>query len=699
MASELGLTYNNSNRLGLLDFETEITISALGGGPIDNQKLNEFLGAVYFSTGLANIGLLSTVTIEATDTTTLSGSESSTNVLDLGLLGNAPPAYLELGSAGNDTLTGTAGSNRLYGYGGDDTLNAGEGADILRGGAGSDALDGGDGNDVLIGGSGNDTLTGGTGNDVFMWENGDQSGTPGLATAASDTVTDFNVAPVSSGGDLIDLGNLLQGEGKIGTGPGNLVRYLHFTYDGTNTVLHISSAGNFTGGYDPDEVDQIITFNNVDLRQGLTTDYDIIANLLANGNLIVDEAKASTNLLGGTTTIDAVIADGDGDTAGTQIVFDSTGATLPPVVPGNVAPVVQANDISLLGLVSAEALTLIDLNSQDFIAADADGNLSSVTIAYRPLLSVNLIPLQLTASSALAAELGLQFNVVNDPGLLGLVAPSSVLTITAVGGGDIDNLAINELLATVKFDNAVDLLGLSVGLQAAVLDAMTITATDSAGLTASDSLGNLVDASVLHTLLGDNSSIMEGDGGNNTLTGTGDNERLYGHGGDDTITGGDGADLIRGGAGNDTLFGGDGNDVLIDGNGNDTFDAGAGDDLILITGNTFVSIEGGDGFDILQLDGGFDLNFNDATNNVHNIEQIDLGTGDAGNTLTLTATAVENLTDADNELYITGESNDTLNVAGATATGAQTSLNGVVFDVYDFGNNQLYVDQDVQVIV
>jgi len=43
----------------------------------------------------------------------------------------------------------------------------------------------------------------------------------------------------------------------------------------------------------------------------------------------VDEATASTDLLGGTTTIDVVIADGDGDTAGTQIIFDSTGATLP----------------------------------------------------------------------------------------------------------------------------------------------------------------------------------------------------------------------------------------------------------------------------------------------------------------------------------------------------------------------------------
>jgi hypothetical protein len=204
--------------------------------------------------------------------------------------------------------------------------------------------------------------------------------------------------------------------------------------------------------------------------------------------------------------------------------------------------------------------------------------------------------------------------------------------------------------------------------------------------------------SALHTLLGDNTDIIEGDGGNNTLTGTGANERLYGYGGNDTITGGDGADLIRGGAGNDTLSGGDGNDVLIDGNGSDTFDAGAGNDLILITGNTFVSIEGGDGFDILQMEGGFTLDsINTAT--VSNIEQIDMGTGDTGSTLTLTEAAVTSLTDADNQLYITGENNDTLNVVGASDTGTQATLNGVVFDVYTFGINQLYVDQDVQVVV
>src|SRR5690606_1919866 len=152
----------------------------------------------------------------------------------------------------------------------------------------------------------------------------------------------------------------------------------------------------------------------------------------------------------------------------------------------------------------------------------------------------------LTASTKLAAELGLTFTVKNDPGLLGLVAPSSVLTITAVDGGEIDNLAINEFLATVKFGDTTQLLGLNINLRVAVLDAMTIKATDSYGLTASDSLGNLADLSALHTLLGTNSPIIEGTTGNDLmLTGTAGNERLYGYGGNDTISGGGGNDLIR----------------------------------------------------------------------------------------------------------------------------------------------------------
>jgi Ca2+-binding RTX toxin-like protein len=63
------------------------------------------------------------------------------------------------GSAFNDTLTGTNGSNKLDGLSGDDTLDGGFGTDYLNGGDDIDTLKGGGGADVLIGGAGYDTVT------------------------------------------------------------------------------------------------------------------------------------------------------------------------------------------------------------------------------------------------------------------------------------------------------------------------------------------------------------------------------------------------------------------------------------------------------------------------------------------------------------------------------------------------------------
>jgi Ca2+-binding RTX toxin-like protein len=248
----------------------------------------------------------------------------------------------------------------------------------------------------------------------------------------------------------------------------------------------------------------------------------------------------------------------------------------------------------------------------------------------------------------------------------------------------------------VRFDTGGSLLGDL--LSASLLPDLAIAATDSYGVSSgTKTMGTLLDASLLHSLAGD-SGVIEGTPGDDTLTGTVVSDRLYGYAGNDTLSGDDGNDLLRGGSGTNTLNGDGGNDILISTGINDTLNGGTGDDFIMISDNLFASIDGGDGFDILQMDGGFTLDSTSVAT-VSNIELIDMGTGDAGSTLTLTADAVDTLTDADNQLYITGESNDTLNVAGAVDTGAQTTLDSVVFDVYSFGVNQLFVDQDVQVIV
>ncbi|BAI95536.1 hypothetical protein Sj15T_33330 [Sphingobium sp. TA15] len=338
----------------------------------------------------------------------------------------------------------------------------------------------------------------------------------------------------------------------------------------------------------------------------------------------------------------------------------------------NQAPIVQASGTSLLGLVGAEALGLIDLSTQSLTAYDPNNNLRSVEVRFAPLLSANLGAFTLTASTALAAELGLQVSIANNPGLLGILAPSSVLTVTALDGGPISNQAINELLNTVHFNQDLTLLGLNV------LDTTTITATDMNGLTASSATGTLANLSLLNA--SGSSAVLEGNASANTINGTAANERLYGHGGADTLNGNGGNDLLRGGAGADTLNGGTGNDVLV----HDAADA---------------SIDGGTGVDTLLIDSGTGMVLNlDAVNNIRNIERIDLGVGDAGRQITLTEAGIIRATEASHQLIVTGDLNDSVTMTGATLQG-QTLINGQAFDHYALGTTNIYVEDPVMVVV
>jgi len=704
MAEEFGLSITNEaasqSLLGLITINNPASITIESIDPdntITNQEINEFLGSVYLSSSLG-VSLLPTLTIEATDATGLTASATSSDLLNLDALSiNESPSYIiEDVESNNAILTGISESDRLYGYDGDDQLNGGNAADILRGGAGTDELNGESGNDIIIGGLGNDTLNGGSGNDVFRWESVD--------IGSIDTITDFNMLPVSSGGDIIDLAELLSGEGKIGdNNVGNLVNFLHFEFDGTNTNLYINSNGDFQGGYDVTNLDQMIVFNNVDLTAEASSDQQIIENLLTNGNLLVDDLSIGDDALGSTTTIDVVLADGDGDLSQASVDFESSGAE-PKVesAEDNAAPIVSASNTSLLGLVSVQALTIINADNQALTAIDVDGNLSSVTLDYQPLIDVNLATLTLDASTQMAEELGLQINIDNNNGLLGVVAPSSSLTITAIDGEYIDNQAINELLATVQFYENGELLNgaLAVNVQADVLNNLTITATDSEGASASDTLGNLVSADALNDILFDVDNVIhEGDSGQNIMDYTDNTNdlRLYGYGDNDQITGGNGNDLIRGGEGDDLLVGSAGNDMLIDGNGADIFDGGEGDDLMVISGSEFISIDGGIGNDTLLLNDGINLDFTDTNiGSIDNIETIDLGEGDSGNILTLTASAVEALTDQDDVLIIDGDVNDSVIMEGASLVGSSV-INGMSYDQYTFNDSTLFVDEEIGV--
>ncbi|MDF1832041.1 MAG: Ig-like domain-containing protein, partial [Porticoccaceae bacterium] len=673
-----------------------LTITSLDGGSIDNLQLNEFLGTLALTGSALSLDLLSSINIAATDTNAANDAEDANNLLNTSLLGNTPPSVIQEGTASGETLNGDGGNDRLYGYGGADTLNGLGGNDILRGGSGSDTVNGGTGNDIIIGGTGNDTKTGDTGTDVFLWEEG-HAGAAG--SPAIDEITDFDTASLASGGDLLDLGHLLQGEGRIGSLPGNLSNYLHFELSGGNTIVHISTEGNYAGGFVGGQTDQQITLTGVDLVTGFASDQDIIAGLLASEKLIVDDATSSTNIVGGYTDVAFTAADNDGDTAGGSIRFDSSGIN--PLPENNSPPDVQVSATALLGLIGIEALNLIDLSNQDFNAADRDGNLQQVILRYAPTLALDLGGLfdspELTASTAMATELGLEFDVVNDPGLLGLVAPSSTLTITAIGGGTIDNQAINELLGSVQFDQDISLL--SNLLQVDVLNATTITAVDSLGAASTDTAATLASANLLNSLNG-NLAILEGAGGDNSLNGSNDNDRLYGYGGNDILNGNDGNDLLRGGDGNDTLNGNDGNDLIFAGAGADEIYGGAGDDLLIIEVTAFTTIDGGAGDDTLSLSGaGVVLDFiaDLDPNDVDNIEEVDLN-GSGANSITLNGAAVLELTDGNNLLRLEGEVDDTADLRDAVATGTTPVFAGDQYVEYELGAATVWVNDAITVV-
>jgi T1SS-143 domain-containing protein len=160
----------------------------------------------------------------------------------------------------NDTITGSANNDNIYGGAGNDTLNAGAG------------------NDILVGGKGDDNLTGNTGNDVFKWSLAD-NGTAGIP--ARDVITDFNTA---AGTDKLDLKDLLVGENVS-----NLTNFLHFEKSGSDTIIHISTNGGFSGGvYNAANEVQTINLQGVDLVTGFANDQAIIADLINKQKLITD---------------------------------------------------------------------------------------------------------------------------------------------------------------------------------------------------------------------------------------------------------------------------------------------------------------------------------------------------------------------------------------------------------------------------
>ncbi|PYB65566.1 hypothetical protein DM455_00005, partial [Legionella pneumophila] len=150
----------------------------------------------------------------------------------------------------------------------------------LNGGNGNDVLHGTTGNDFIRGGQGNDTMTGGGGVDTFFWLSGDDDG-------GVDTITDFKANPVdqSSDASVLNLSDLLS-DADLETN--SLDNYLNVsTTEEGDTAIKVDPNGN--GNFDAPA--QTIILEDVDLTAVFATNnsHDIVNQMIANGNLIVEQ--------------------------------------------------------------------------------------------------------------------------------------------------------------------------------------------------------------------------------------------------------------------------------------------------------------------------------------------------------------------------------------------------------------------------
>lgn len=83
-----------------------------------------------------------------------------------------------------------------------------------------------------------------------------------------------------------------------------------------------------------------------------------------------------------------------------------------------------------------------------------------------------------------------------------------------------------------------------------------------------------------------------------------------------------------------------------------------------------------------------------------NIEQIDLQFAEDAE-LTLTSGDLEDLSNHTNTLIVNGGSDDTINIAGATATNQSTSIDGQTYDIYTLGSDggTLIINDDINVVI
>ena len=505
----------------------------------------------------------------------LDGSDKLRNIERLQFLDGS--VGLIVGTAGNDTLNGTALDDLILGLAGNDTLN----------GLG--------GNDILVGGTGNDTLNGGAGDDTYSFGLSDgadrineTSGNDRVSIAGA-AYSDLNFNEITAGGGNDDLVISFNGQTVTVTDhfdtAGEGVEFVNFNggsfngylFDGdyaistddngdrtaaalVNTVLSGTTAG-----------DDLVGNTGNDLLFGHTGNDDLFGD--AGDDLLV--GGAGSDVLDGGLDADTMVGGADSDT---YVVDDVADVVVEALNAGTDTVETEMAALSIELMANVENLVYTGIDADPFVGT---GNSLNNTISGGDLADTLS---GLAGNDTLNGGIGtdtlnggdgndtLNGGDDNDTLVGGIGAD------TLNGGAGADNMSGGADNDIYIVDDAGDVVNETGGTGVDRVDA-SISYTLATGV---ENL-NLTGAAAINGT---------GNAGANVINGNGANNQLFGGGDNDTIDGGNGNDLIDGGAGNDTLSGGTGNDTdnLIGGAGNDTIN------LLAVDGGNDVVIYNAAGF-------------------------------------------------------------------------------------------------------
>lgn len=498
-----------------------------------------------------------------------------------------------LGSANNDSITGTDEADIIWGAYGDDTLDGAAGNDSLYGGAGNDVIRGGDGDDSIRGNSGDDTLDGGAGRNTVSYGNATQGVIVDLAGGyalgqGEDVITNFSRVNGSIYGDKLrgdDSDNRFYGDKGDDVIDGR---------GGIDMAVFSGARANYDIRYDAFNKEWIVR----DLRAGASSDgTDRLSNIevlrFADGDdaiptdIALTGGRVAENSVAG--TLVATAAGVDADKGETFAYALRTSQGLPYDGPFVIDPATGAIRVAGNATLDYENRRFYDL-----VVRVTDHAGLYVDKAIR-LLVDNVAGSETTKTPGLLTGTAEEDRLAGSSGadtLVGLAGADSLYggagadrldggggadfldggvgADTMLGGAGDDIYVVDDLgdviIETANGGRDKVVTSLAAYRLGAALENLAFTGKGAFAGTGNE-LGNAI----------------TGGAGADTLIGLAGADTLKGGAGDDSLDGGDGADVLNGGLGADTMRGGAGRDTFYVDNLGDVVADATAEDLVVIS--------------------------------------------------------------------------------------------------------------------